>query len=70
MGPAGFEHPPLTPAKTPISASGGAESDARFVCKPDFEPDLAKVVRAWPNLSQHIKVAIKALVDSARTEER
>jgi len=29
------------------------------------DPDLALVVERWPNLSEHIKAAIKALVNSS-----
>jgi hypothetical protein len=29
-------------------------------------PDLAAVVKAWPALPEHIKAAIKALVNTAK----
>jgi hypothetical protein len=31
------------------------------------DPDLALVVECWPNLPEHIKQAIKTLVDTANT---
>ena len=64
MGDAGLEHPPLTPSKTPILASGGAKSDAPHAPKPPQDSDFAALVKAWPNLPGHIKAAIKALVQT------
>jgi len=33
------------------------------------DPDLALVVKAWPNLPEHIKAAVKALVRSYQEDE-
>ena len=68
MGRVGFEHPPLTASKTPISEGGGAKSDAR--CAPEAlkDPNLNMVEKEWPGLPEHIKAAIKALVQIHKTE--
>ncbi len=61
----GIEHPPLALSKTPISVGSGAKSDARDAPNPIHDPDLARIVDCWPMLPEHIKAAIKALVQSA-----
>ena len=68
MGRVGFEHPPVTVLKTSISKGGGAKSDAHHAPEAPKDPDLVKVVEAWPGLSTHIKAAIKALVQTYKTE--
>ncbi len=62
MGRIGLEHPPLKPPRTAISTSGGAKSDARDAPKPVQDPDLTNIMVAWPELPEHIKAAVKALV--------
>ena len=64
MGRVGHEHSPLTGAKTAISTSGGAESDGPDAPKPPHEPDLAAIVKAWPDLPEHVEQSIKALVET------
>jgi len=33
-------------------------------------PDLAKIVQVWPELPEHIKVAIKTLIQAQSTETK
>jgi hypothetical protein len=68
-----FEQTPLTPSKTPISDKGGTESgtlDALNAPQTLQDPDLALVVERWPNLPEHIKAAIKALIQTNSTEKK
>jgi hypothetical protein len=41
---------------------GGAKSDAHYAPKAPKDPDLDIVVKAWPELPEHIKEAINALI--------
>jgi hypothetical protein len=54
-GPAGPALPAKTPGKPGVVESGGAESGA-------FDPDLTKIVAAWPSLPEPIKRAMLALI--------
>ncbi len=44
--------------------TSGAESGANSTDLPRTDPDLAKVIEAWPALPEHLKAAIKALVQA------
>ena len=46
--------------------SGGAESGADPAKTDLIEPDLAKVIEAWPDLPEAITTAILALVQSSQ----
>ena len=61
--------PPLTASKTPISKGSDAKSDAHDAPEAVQAPDLTIVVKAWPTLPVHIKAAIKALVQTHKTEK-
>ncbi|MHC4742632.1 MAG: hypothetical protein ACYS8Z_12010 [Planctomycetota bacterium] len=74
MGDTGLEHPPLALSKTLISGEGGAKSDARRAQKAEnrpknLPPDLAEIVAKWPTLQEHIRAAIKALVQVAEESQ-
>jgi len=64
MGRVGFEHPPVKVSKTPISESGGAKSDARRAPETSKDANLDLIVKAWPGLPEHIRGAIKALIQT------
>ena len=43
-----------------------AKSDAFLTKNPEIEPDLAKIMEAWPTLPGHIRKAILALVETSK----
>jgi hypothetical protein len=70
LGVTGLEHPPESPGKTAFSESRDAESDAPRAPEPvaddlpatTGDPDLRRVVEAWPTLSEAIRRAVMALI--------
>jgi len=66
MTPTGAELSSNSAEKSHVSDSGGAESGA---VGRGFGPELAKVVHAWPRLSEADRRAIVAIVDG-QAEQR
>ncbi len=62
MGPVGHEHPPLALSKTPISETERAKSGAPKPENTPLDPDLAKIVAAWPRLSPAARAAVLEIV--------
>ena len=66
MGATGLEHLAHTPGKTRDSDAGGAESGAVADEIGPIDPDLRRVIEAWPKLSEAFKARILAIVDAVR----
>lgn len=66
MGGTGLEPAPLAPKKTPISEKRQENGTESGTPKPDFDPDLAQIVAAWPDLPDDVKRKILHLVRSYR----
>jgi hypothetical protein len=58
MGDEGIEHPPLTLPKTAISENASAKSGAPNAENTPPDPDLVKLIEAWPRLSDDTRTAI------------
>ncbi|MEK7993128.1 MAG: hypothetical protein AAB403_04920 [Planctomycetota bacterium] len=65
-GDEGIEQTPLSLSKTPIPQTQRAKSGAPHGDFSQNDPDLAAVVRAWPDLSEQTKTVIKALIQTQR----
>ena len=48
--------------------SGGAESGAFSADSPQIDPDLAKVIDAWPKLAEAIRIAVLAMVNASQAD--
>jgi hypothetical protein len=61
---AGQERPSALLAEPAISGSGSTESGAHTGSSVTGGPDLAEIVLVWPELPEHIKMAVVALIAS------
>lgn len=83
MGATGLEHPSIPTGKSQVSDSGGSKSGNKSGNKsgsnaggpeptlptdPPADPDLAALVRAWPDLPPALRAGIVALVRTARAD--
>jgi hypothetical protein len=69
--------PPKTPAKVPVDDSTSTKNvrcsdkqNNKLSNKQAMDPDLTLVVEAWPELPEHIKAAIKALIQTHKAEKK
>jgi len=66
----GFELPQETTGNSSGSSQSGAESGALGARKPAFDaladPDLARLIEAWPTLPDAIRRAIVAMVEASK----
>ena len=62
---------PTEPATLPITSDKGFVGPDRALTKlaPDLDPDLARILAAWPALARPIKAVILALVVTSVTPE-
>jgi hypothetical protein len=64
-GEGGIRTHPQIPAKTAISAQGGAESGALATESRPIDPGLATLIDAWPALAEPIRAGILAMIRAA-----
>jgi len=62
----GIEPPADSPGKTQVSEMCGAKSGAPATLTGLVDPDLRRILAAWPSLPTPIRAAILALVGTAR----
>lgn len=62
MAGAGFEQPSESTGKSTIGETGGAESGAVGAPITASDPDLARIVAAWPALDAATKEAILKMI--------
>jgi len=67
MGDTGLEQTALTPPKTTISKERSAKKRA---LADGIDPDLVEVVKAWPDLPEDNRTAIKALIENHKAEKK
>jgi hypothetical protein len=65
LRPEGVEIPPQNAGKTQISQTGGAKSGALSSDSAPIDPDLQRVLEAWPMLPAALRSGILAMIDAA-----
>ena len=63
MADEGLERDAESPENTAVSQNGGAESGALAVASGAIDADLARIIEAWPMLTQTQVEAMLAFVD-------
>jgi hypothetical protein len=62
LTPTGLERTPNSAKKSAVIEIGGAKSGAPSADSNAIDPDLARIVAAWPTLAEPIKRAMLALI--------
>jgi hypothetical protein len=62
----GIEPPANSLENTTLSTAGGAKCGALATNSSPIDLDLAAIIRAWPDLPEAIRAAVRALVETAR----
>ena len=70
MGGTGLEHINVKPSESNTYENSKKSTVQNPVHLLEKYPELADLLTRWPSLSEHIRQAIKALVESHKTEER
>ena len=65
IAPRGPEHTPLAAPKTPIPENQRTESGIPNGENTPPDPDLAKIVAAWPQLPEAVRSMVLAIVQNA-----
>jgi hypothetical protein len=65
MTPTGSEHVQYYPGKSQEATEGGAKSGADSTAPSPADPDLARIVAAWPALREPIRRAMLSLIETA-----
>jgi hypothetical protein len=66
----GVELPPIKPQKSTKTTNSQRRGAKCGALKDKNDPDLAEIIEAWPELPGHIKAAIKALIQTHKTEKK
>ncbi len=69
MSATGLEHLAQTPEKTSNPKASGAESGAVGDEIGPIEPDLRRIIEAWPKLPDALKTGIMAMVTAASGDQ-
>ncbi len=64
------ENKPLTETDTTDTKSENQNLVSGLFSALENDPDLRLVIESWPELPEHIKAAIKALVQAYKTETK
>lgn len=63
----GIEQTPLSTAKTQISKTTGTKSGT---LKDEIDPNLEKIVNAWPKLPEQVKKTVIELITKHSAEKK
>ncbi len=68
MTPTGLERLDESSGKSPVSARGGAKSDAIGAHAALIDADLRAIIDAWPTLPEADRRAVLAIIHASRVD--